>query len=269
MLARMKKDKEVIAAISSIFSHFLGESKRESGALARQWLRRHRESQSQFVMASFSPTEECRLRAGEIVMIDQLPVSHFINRCDSGVVLSTIHMGDYLHATLRLFSSINPREVLILRRQAWTEAAQATSKVGDFGHQVIPVIANPEAARTLLQGLRRGAIVVMLYDLPSRWGATKTVQVLDHPMRWVCGPSQLAMITRSCMVPFYCFESGGTPHCEFGAVRDYRKPRSSHITVQSEMQAMASAAETYIRRFVTQWENWRLIDEMIIHDMGA
>ncbi len=265
MLAGMRKEREVVRALSSTFSTFLGEPAKESRRLAREWLCCYVKNQKRFELVAQESLAQTRERAEEIQMIDEIAVANFVNRIDTGVVLSTIHMGDYLHATFKLFGALEPREVMVLRREAWSSADEAIQKIENFGHRVTPVIANAAAARTLLRNLRRGAIAVLLYDLPQRWGATAPVHVLNHPMQWVCGPTQLAMMARSCLLPFYCFEHEGRSSCEFGELHDYRKmARSNREIIEHETQILASAAETYIRRFVTQWENWRLVEEMLV-----
>jgi lauroyl/myristoyl acyltransferase len=265
MLAGMRKEREVVGALSSTLSIFLGEPVKESRRLAREWLYHYVKNQKRFELAARESIAQARQRAEEIQMIDEIAVANFVNRIDTGVVLSTIHMGDYLHAMFKLFGALEPREVIVLRREAWSSAEQTIQKIENFGHRVTPVIANATAARTLLRNLRRGAIAVLLYDLPQRWGATAPVRVLNHPMQWVCGPTQLAMMARSCVLPFYCFEHEGKSSCEFGELHDYRKmARSNREIIEHETQILASAAETYIRQFVTQWENWRLVEEMLV-----
>jgi len=203
-------------------------------------------------------------RAKRIILPDQDLLQNFINSSTQGIVLLTIHMGDYVHAILKILSLATNRKILFLRRKACSEAEQSVyGKINSLGHGIITIRHGPSAAKTAANALRHGAIVILLYDLSSRWGETEQIKLFNTDLHWVSGPLFLSMLGRSAVIPFFIFKSGGQWHCEIHPVRNYAAAKRDRATfLVSEMQSMGSLAETYIRTYVSQWHHWHLIPEM-------
>lgn len=138
----------------------LCEFPQEAEVLASQW-RRYRKVVRGFwaVSARFSLSGSMQ-RGENIDMVDSDLLAKFVNGQQlgkKGLVLFTIHMGDYLHVTLNVLVMASHRQVIVLRRKSWSEEEYKTfDKANQIGHALLVVRQN------------EGAIVVMLYDLPCR-----------------------------------------------------------------------------------------------------
>ena len=250
--------------VPAILEAALGESPQQAQKLARDWYKNRKlvkEFWHECANASMSKSLE---RANRIILQDQDLLQNFLNSSTQGIVLLTIHMGDYIHAILKILSLATKRKVLLFRKKAWSKAEQSVfRKINSLGHNTITVPHGPSSAKTLASALRLGAIIVLPYDLSSRWGETEQVRLFNTDLLWVSGPFFLSMLGRSTVIPFFTFKSGDQWHCEIHPARNYvatRQDRASFLI--SEMQSMGSLAETYIRTYVSQWNHWHLIPEM-------
>jgi len=157
------------------------------------------------------------------------------------------------------------RRVVILRRKSWSrEEEEAFRKLALLGHDVETIRHGPRASRSITNALRDGAIAILLYDLPYRWGKTSEVKIFNHTCHWVIGPLQLAMLGRATVVPFYTYSVDQHCYCDLSEIRDYRSIGGNRISLlHKETQIMATIAERYIRNHVIQWDHWNLIPEML------
>ncbi|MFP6806213.1 MAG: hypothetical protein VB957_03370 [Pseudomonadales bacterium] len=258
--------------LPAIFESVLGESPTQARCLGLKWLQ-----QRELVRSLWSECTDVSLqasldRSNKIVLEDEVPLQNFLQSNTKGTVLLTIHMGDYIHAILRILSLVSTRQVILLRKKGWTKAEQTMfGKLELIGHKVTTVRHGPAAAKVIVSALRQGAIVIFLYDLSSRWGETSPVRFFNTRLHWVAGPLLLAMLGRSFAIPFFTFRESNQWICEVNSVRDYTgdylgnsigktAKRSSYL--KSELQIITSLAEGYIRNHVSQWNHWHLIPEM-------
>lgn len=145
--------------------------------------------------------------------------------------------------------------------------AKAFAKLETLGIRFEVVRLGGRGVWRVLRGLRGGAVVVLLYDLPSRWGPTVPVDVLGKSMAWVRGPYELAIRSEAIAVPFFCVHAIGEEcHLKIGRVLDF----GSHVHgawgqatgVRPVAQMFADAANLAVRSYPDQWHHWNLIGEM-------
>ncbi len=256
--------------LASIFEAALGESPAEARRLGIGWRKQRsvvrglwKECATVSLQASLDRSEKIRL-LDEDLLQSYLDSTACSTRKPTGVVLLTIHMGDYIHALLKITTLTSNREVLILRRKKWSADEQAMfGKINQIGHQLETIRHGPMAARKLASALRRGAIVILLYDLSPRWGETTPVNIFNTRLHWVFGPLYLSMLGRAQVIPFFTFKENAHWTCEVNAVRDYSIIAGNRgAFLKKEMQEMASMAEGYIRQHTIQWNHWHLLPEM-------
>jgi lauroyl/myristoyl acyltransferase len=266
--SKLRKASTETDPLARIMQFALGESPREAEILARQWQHYRKVVRGFWEESARVSLKESIRRADNINMNDSSLLVRFINGQKlgkEGLVLLTIHMGDYLHAILKILMMASHRQVIVLRRKAWNEEEyKAFDKLNQIGHELLVVRQNEGAAKPIIRGLRKGAIVVMLYDLPYQWGATTPVSLFNQKLNWVMGPIQLAMLGRSCVLPFFTFEQENHWYSELHPVRDYRCVRE-HAVLGEEVQSLAQLAEGTIKRHVTQWNHWHLLPDMLAH----
>ncbi len=253
-----------LSSIASIFQHVLGEPREQSLYLADSWRKNQQAMQKHFLQSAGVTLDRSLQYSEQIQMEDAKLASQFINSCQSGIAIVTIHMGDYLHAILKLLSMIKKRQILVVRHSAWSSAEQSIQKLSAFGHEVNAILNSQGAARSVVKALRGGAIVILLFDLSFKWGATKPVHLLNNNLNWVCGPILLSLMGRCCLIPMFAFKEKSMWKCHLEAVRDYRHVNGDRGNLlRAEMQSLARMAEGYIRANVTQWQHWHLLPEMM------
>ncbi|MFT7128304.1 MAG: hypothetical protein ACI89U_000410 [Gammaproteobacteria bacterium] len=257
--------------LSSIFQGALGESPEEARILTHKWTEYRKDNENTWLKAATFSHAESMSFSNSIIMHDEHLLRNFVDSCSAGIVLQTIHMGDYLHCILKILSIISRRKVLIVRKKEWSrEEGIAFAKISATGHEVLTIRHGPTAAKSVVGELRKGSIAVLLYDLSKRWGKTLPVNIFDNQLYWVSGPLQMALLAKSCVIPFYTFEKEGVHICELGSVRDYRNvDHKRSVLLHREMQYFANTAESYIRDHVVQWDHWNLVPEMHINNTGT
>lgn len=249
------------AQLAPVFQFCLQESPDEARVLAIQWLKQRRRSRRRWdALAGADPQTTLR-QAQSIRIHDLLTLGLFLNRfCERGLVLATIHMGDYLHATLALLQQCAPRPILIVRQKnAGNIEAKAFGQLAALGFDFDVVRTGEKTAGLrILKGLKKGAVVVMLYDLPASFGETTPVKIFDQTLHWVSGPVQAASLARALIVPYVCFEMDDGFCCDLLPIHDMQQEKSRTAVTQ----ALVTAAEKYIRRFPDQWLQWNQIPHM-------
>ena len=156
--------------LSSLFENFLGESPRVAKLLSQEWAKYRQHSKKNWSTGTEQASSKSIRRANLFVLSNESAVRAFLNSTYSGIVFMTIHMGDYLHGSLKLLSLIRGRNVLILRRHKPTqEELHMFRKIEEFGHTLEVVYHNNSSIRRIVKALRQGAIAVVLHDLSKEW----------------------------------------------------------------------------------------------------
>ena len=190
----------------------------------------------------------------------------FLNGNKRGVVILTIHLGSYLLGILRLGLALQSRRFLFLRRSQTAitgSEAKAFAKLETLGIRPQMVYLSEHGVLQLAQGLREGAVAILLYDLPSTWGSTVAVDLLGTKVNWVRGPYDLAKGSNAWMVPFFCTEQTEQHTLVIGRVSEFGKQSGPQLSkLLAVAQQFADAASQVIRTYPEQWHHWNLMGEM-------
>jgi lauroyl/myristoyl acyltransferase len=253
-------DIEFVTAKS--MEYLLGESPRESLALARSWQKERMRIEQGFRKLTDLRCDVIEESSSQLRIPDEIFLLNFLARTTNGIVLASIHMGDYVHAIFRVASKLKGRKLLLLRRSAgrqddlfWQEM------LGKYGVQV-EIFQGKSAAIGLLQGIRRGGIAILFFDLPMSWGEVHPVTVLEKRLGWVLGPARLACLGQAHLVPFTCHRFENENICKFGEILE-PSDKSDRSSVACVGQYMAAEAGKMIREYPAQWHNWYLVPEML------
>lgn len=184
---------------------------------------------------------------------------------DRGVVLSTIHMGDFLQSLFQICCLQKGRHVSIIRRVAEGDLElRMFGKHGQNGksYDVIRV-DDPAAGLKILRTLKKKGLVVMLYDLPDQFGKAMKLSFLDKQVEWVQGPAYFAARTDSLLVTFVSFrDQAGEARCELLPV--ISSNQGLKLDVVERAQCLADAATEYVRKYPEQWFQWSSFGEMLV-----
>lgn len=263
------RDKKLLKSIDRLpilFEEFLGESSTQSKRLAKEWLKFRIKSNKFWEDEKSSSFSACMASSKNIHLADKGAIKAFLEHISSGVILLTIHMGDYLHAVFKILSLTSGRDILLLRnKDPLSDELHMFKKLEKLGHKISVIYRDPTLIRKALSRLRKGAILVALHDLSQEWGRTVVVNAFERKLHWTSGPIELAILGKSCVFPFYCFQDNGIYRCRLEPIRDYRTiaitSRRQFITM--EVQHFVSQAERYIRRYPAQWSHWPLVPSML------
>lgn len=250
-----------IAPLQCRFEALLGESSATAYALAIDWFFYKQLERDAWADASTAAP------AG--VLLDASSVGVYLDHCRCGVVIATIHMGNYLEGVrqiLRATSSTQP--IFVLRRRQGSDAEQRLfQRVAGPERSVTVVRPSDTGLKGAVRALRRGAIVVVLYDLPTGFGRTVPVRFLGRPARFVRGPAELALVGHADVLPLLChYDTSGTAVAQVMPVMAARQSPSSDRApaVAALAQRLCTLAEAHIRRHPAQWAHWNLVDELLI-----
>jgi lauroyl/myristoyl acyltransferase len=253
-------DIEVVTAKS--MEYLLGESPREALALARSWQKQRMRIEQDFRDLTNLRCDLIEASSSKIKIPDEILLHNFLARTTNGIVLASIHMGSYVPAIFRIASKLKGRKLLLLRRSAGRQDDLFwQDMLAKYGVQV-EIFQGKGAAIGLLQGIRRGGIAILFYDLPMRWGEVHPVTVLEKRLGWASGPARLACLGQAHLVPFICHEFENENICTFGEILE-PSGKSDLRSVGCVGQHMAAEAGKVIRKYPVQWHNWYLVPEML------
>jgi hypothetical protein len=244
------------AQLQCRFETLLGETSAAARALVYDWF-----FYKQLERASWLPTDGGRA-AG--VLLDARRVGDYLNMSTRGVVVATLHMGDYLEGLRQLRLACGAeRNVFVIRRREWSDAEQTIfDRIG--AGAALTVLRRGHAA-TAIRELRRGAIVVVLFDLPARYGRTVGVDVFGRRANVVRGPAELSVAGNADVLPLFCHydaESIATAQAmPVIAAPGTSGGRAERVVIVT--QRLWKLAEAQIRVYPSQWAHWPLVDELM------
>lgn len=249
-----------------MFQSVLGESPQQSIILANDWQKFEIGPNTYWEICKSSSLESSLERIRRMTINDEESVKNFLHCTQEGIVLLTIHMGDYPHAIIKLSGLTHGRDLLVMRRREPSkDEINMFNKMAHYGHRVTVISHDSSSLKSAIKMLRHGAIFALLHDLSQKWGKTIPIKAFGHKLRWASGPVEMAMLGRCCVLPFYCFQDGDIHRCQVESIRDYRTV--SHLPrermLKQEVQYLVSQSERYIRRYPSQWSHWPLIPEML------
>ncbi|HJN52372.1 MAG: hypothetical protein QGI68_19555 [Pseudomonadales bacterium] len=254
--------------LARLIQKIMGESPAQAKQISADWMLYRQLSRRCWQSMADSSYSRVRSNALTSLFPHKSQVVRYIQNCDRGVLIASIHMGDYLHGLLHLcLSASSRREVFILRNRSWTiQEERAFQKFSNAGVTVTVLRRHRNVAIQAVRQLRRGNIVVALYDLSSQWGSTTRVTFFDHEMALVRGPAELAILAKADILPImFHYATDGTPVIDSFPV--YRSPPlrsvSLEATAQQVTQHLVTQAEWQIRQFPGQWHHWHLLPAML------
>jgi lauroyl/myristoyl acyltransferase len=237
-----------IEPIRCRFEALLDEPSAAARALAFDWF-----FYRQMEVSSWDDTSR---RAG--VLRDAERVGAYLQDCPRGIVVATIHMGDYLEG-LRQVRLVAPleRPVFVLRRRG-ASGAELRAFAHVAGAAPVTVLRRGDALPAAVRALRRGAVLIALFDLPGRYGRTTPVTFFGRPAWFVRGPAQLAVLGRADVLPLFChYDHTLRPVAEAA-------PVIAAGCAQQITQHLCALAEQRIRARPAQWAHWSLLDELLM-----
>ena len=269
MLAKLhtKPEYAQITQVANSMQLMLRESPTESMRLANRWKLLRSKSDSTWQWIIDQNAKEIERFLYKIEIEDENILANYLSGTDSGIVLSTLHMGDYLLSGLRLLIRMGDKKVIIPRRKVKKfNSVFSILSAFDIDYEVVP--KGPGSARYFLQCLRKGNIVILPYDLSQGWGKTATVDFMGRKLNWVIGPAYIAYLSQAVVVPFYTTVNGDECKCHIDQVLDLSLSNLHLNTYFDFAQHLVSLASRVIRTYPEQWHHWNLIPEMLSNEHG-
>lgn len=265
----MNREEEArIERVALIIGQELDLAAVEATALAHAWWKNVREMKQRWLAAA-QATEEEVLRASEnFGPVKDQPLVELARQTTRGIVLCTIHMGDYLGALASIVRHLPERPLIIVRRRKPdAEDAPVFARLPGLGVRSSQVISTsePAAAWRVMQCLARGGVAVMFYDLPSRFGRAAPVNFLGREVWWVKGPVTIAAACNALLLPFVAFRDPATDRDRLTLCTplDFERTGAPASERAAVMQWLASIAESHVRAIPDQWLHWSLMPSML------
>ena len=252
--------------IAPIIQFCLGESASRATEIAQRSFDEAIASRQIWRLGVEATLDQALIQANQIPKYDCQKLYCFFSRRTYGVLLTTIHMGDFLHAILQLASCLNRDEIFIVRQREPDDVeGKVFAKLDGIGVKARAIRSyEKNAAMQVMRALRKGAIVVALFDLPESYGSGTTVRFCGHELKWVGAPALLAQRAKSILLPFVSFRSpDGGYHCDVLEAYDFSNPTSSPMNPQQLSQILCDIAEHYVKRYPEQWLQWPMFPEML------
>src|SRR5512139_2788906 len=172
-------------AITYAFEKLLGESATAARPLLDDW----------FFYRRLENESWSNGRASRGWLLDAQSVGAYLKECPRGVVIATVHLGDYLEGLRQLLVWIGHKLVFVVRRKAWSELEQrAFARIAPKGLAWTVLRTGRGAAATAVRELRRGSVLIVFFDLPRSFGPTVEVDFFGHRAHFVRGPAEVALL---------------------------------------------------------------------------
>lgn len=252
--------------IAPIIQFCLGESASRATQIAQKSCDEAFASRQIWRLGAEATLDQALVKADQIPKHDCQKLYCFFSRRTCGVLLTTIHMGDFLHAILQLAGCLDRDEIFIVRQRAPDDIeARVFAKLDGIGVRATAIRSyEKKSAIQVMRALRKGSIVVALFDLPESYGSSTTVRFCGHQLKWVGAPALLAQRTKSILLPFVSFRSpDGGYRCDVLEAYDFSNPTSSPMNPQQLSQILCDIAEHYVKRYPEQWLQWPMFPEML------
>src|SRR5262249_8394714 len=196
-------------------------------------------------------------------------VGAYVEACPRGLVIATIHLGDYLEGLrqVRLATAWRKR-VFVLRRAASSDRETRAFDRVAADLDITVLRSGRGAATRAVRALQRANVVVALFDLPARFGPTVEAELLGRPLWVVRGPVELATLAGADVLPIFThYDARGVSIVEaapaialpsLGSARGDGSWRDDRMRVDAAGRAVR---ERHVRA-VTQ-RLWRLAEQFI------
>jgi|GEM_PF-2675271 len=209
-------------------------------------------------------------RDGGGMLMDAQRIGEYLTSCTRGVLVATIHLGNYLEGLRQLrFALPSRRPVFVVRRTQWSDVeARAFARVASGDLALTVLRTGRRAAAIAIRELKRGSVVVVLYDLPLRFGGTVEVEFFARRARFVRGPAEIAVLGEADILPIFTHydHTIGVSRVEAMPVlaAESVPHERRHHRILAITQRLVTLAEQHIRRHPSQWAHWLLIHELVL-----
>ncbi len=260
-LAPVTRNKQQLNKIAHLMALLLGESPHQACLLSRRWAQSMRRIERNWQQAVSLSLNRALSMADLLHSNETEQLVHYLRTQPQGIVLVSLHMGDYLIGLFHILRHLHGRRIFIVRRKAASaQETGAFAKLKEYGLQTGVIRSyHPAAALQVHRSLCQGHVVVMLYDLPGTFGTTLNLQFLGQQVAWVKGPAAAAAMARAVLVPCITYRQE--------RLRCALLPVSSPVgtgQIQQSAQQLADWATVYVRRYPDQWLHWHLVPEMVV-----
>jgi predicted LPLAT superfamily acyltransferase len=245
-------------AITYAFEKLLGESATAARRLLDDW----------FFYKRLENESWSKGGASHGRLLDAQAVGAYLKDCSRGIVIATIHLGDYLEGLRQLLGWIGQKQVFVVRRKAWSELEQrAFARIAPKGLAWTVLRTGSGAAATAVRELRRGHVLILFFDLPRDFGPTVEVDFFGRRAHFVRGPAEVALLgAADVLAVFTHYEASGRSVVEAMPViaarpcpRELRERQAVDVS-----QQLCRWAQQRIGRYPAQWANWLWIRELMM-----
>lgn len=244
-------------ALKYAFEELLGESAAAARRLLDDWFFYKR-----------LEDETWKGRASRGSLLDEQRIGAYLSECRRGIVIATIHLGDYLEGLRRVLMHVSKNHVFVVRRKAWSEVEhRAFARIAPKGLRWTVLRTGHGAAATAIRELRRGNVLIVFFDLPRGFGPTVEVEFFGRRADFVRGPAEVALLGNADVLPVFThYTQSGASVVEgmpvIAARSSLRAARGRQVEEIS--QRLCKWAEQHVRRHPAQWANWLWIHELIV-----
>lgn len=257
---RVLEDPCFQAALARDMGEVLEIAPERARRVALDWVARRRRSILDWESAAMDPLDVSIERASRTRIEIPERVACAFEDPSKGCMLTTIHMGDYLHALYALLSRVGARRVVITRRRP-VDAVEASilGKLGKRGFEIEVLRPGGRRYRAAIHSVSRGGLIIMFHDLPGSWGSTVDVNVLGRSGALVSGPARLALASGATLIPCLAYDDVDAPRLrlfdrQYAAIDSGRAGNVRAIT-----QGLANDLTRAVRERPSQWHHWPLL----------
>ncbi|MFK8018622.1 MAG: hypothetical protein AB8B86_02545 [Pseudomonadales bacterium] len=215
--------------------------------------------------------EDIVLKANELPIQDIERLRAFIDKRDAGIVVATIHMGDYITAITALAIQLRRERVVLVhpKSMGYKQLEQLTS-IQSLPFNVVLIEQNGlRSFQQVCKELQNKSMVVMFYDQPKDQNDYYETDLLNRRVRWVKAHITAFSITNSLLVPFITTSSPSGIQCELQQC--FARPRGTKDSADyfdSVARDLIDTAGRYLKLYPSEWHNWPLVPEML-YEGGA
>ena len=201
-------------------------------------------------------------------------IVEYLQQVNRGVVITTLHAGDYLLALLKLRHRLSAdRQIYILRKKGpSTLETQVFQHFGSLTHPVNVIRHTDRRTLEVVRALRAGHVVVALFDLPGTYGQTMEVEFLARAMQLVSGPATLATLGQADILPLVCHASRqhrlGRFLAPIGAAQ-LHAPKDTTAQRNRIGQQLCHIGSAHISHYPEQWQHWFHVPQMLLQTSAA
>lgn len=181
-----------------------------------------------------------------------------------GAIIGTMHFGPYSLAIVwLLYTYFQGRKVIIFKSENDTDVEhRAVARLAELGAHVEFVA--PEALadfHRLIKEVRRGAIVIIMVDLPPAFGRSDELDLLGHRIAFASGATDLAALSQAPLMLLRARAAPGGDWIEIGDI--FEVARNDPASRERAVSRIARFVSDTLRRYPDQWHMWERFGEYL------